>query len=150
MIDEFLLRPGRIFGVTDVDNIQHFVTCLSSDKDKKTGKGQQYIQQHHRDFQPSELDTANNNWQAAFIPMAEYGMQTKVLHNKKEAVFNIPYKQGDLMNIETVHAGGYCDEENEGNLRMQINFSIDSTSAPLPTIIKQEHVIENSCVKDIR
>ena len=136
--------------MTRVDDIQHFVTFLSSQKDKKTGKYQQLVQLYHRDFKRSELDTANNNWYIAFIPMTDSGMQIKILHNEKEALFKIPYKKGALMNVETVHAGGYCNDENEGNLRMQIHFSIDRKTAPLHTIVKQERKIDNSCVNNIR
>ena len=93
MIDEFLPSLGGILGVTDVDNIQHFVTFLSSQKDKKTGKYQQLVQLYHRDFKQSELDTTNNNWYIAFIPMTDSGMQIKILHNEKEALFKIPYKK---------------------------------------------------------
>ena len=93
IIDGFVLRLGGIFGVMHVDNIHHFVTFLSSQKYKKTGKYQQLFQLYHRDFQPSELATANNNWYITFIPMTEYGMQIKELHNKKEALFDIPYKK---------------------------------------------------------
>ena len=82
--------------------------------------------------------------------MTDSGMQTKILHNEKEALLKNPYKKGALMNVETVHAGGYCNDENEGNLRMQIKFSIDRKSAPLPTIIKQERMIDNSCINNIR
>ena len=71
MIDEFLLRLGGIFGVTRVDDIQNFVTFISSQKDKKTGKYQQLVQLYHRDFKQSELDTAHNNWYIAFIPMTD-------------------------------------------------------------------------------
>ena len=81
--------------------------------------------------------------------MTDSGMEIKILHNKNEALPKIPYKKGVLMSVETVHAGGYCNDENGGNLRMQINFSIDRKSALLPTIIKKERMIDNSCVNNI-
>ena len=54
------------------------------------------------------------------------------------------------MNVETVHVGGYCNDENEGNLRMQIRFSADRKTAPLPTIIKQDRLEDNYHENDIR
>ena len=54
------------------------------------------------------------------------------------------------MNVRTVHAGGSCNDENEGNLRMQIHISIDRKYAPLPTTIRQEHMIENSHENDVK
>ena len=57
--------------------MQHFVTFLSSQRDKKTGKYEQKVQMYHRDFQPSELATSNNNWFIAFIPMKNLGCKLK-------------------------------------------------------------------------
>ena len=74
LIDEFLLRLGSHLGVKDVDNIQHFFTFLSSQRDKKSKKFQECIQKYHRDFQPNELATANNKWYIVFIPMKKSGM----------------------------------------------------------------------------
>ena len=150
MIYDFLLRLMKIFGVTCVENIQHFVTFLPSRKDKKKGKYEQKVQMYHRDFKKSELDTANNDWYIAFIPMTESGMQNKIKHNEKATLFKIPYKKGVLMNVETVHAGGYCNDENGGNLRMQINFPIDRETSPLPTFIRQECYDDISHENDIR
>ena len=82
--------------------------------------------------------------------MAESGMQIKIKHNEKETLFKIPYKKGALMNVETVHAYGYCNAENGGNLRMQIHFSIDREKSQLPTIIRQEHYDDISHENNIR
>ena len=134
----------------DVDNIQHFVTFLSSQRDKKSKKFQECIQKYHRDFQPNELATANNQWYIAFIPMKKSGMQIKVQHNEKDTLFNITFTTGVLMNVKTVHAGGYCNDEEEGNLRMQIHISLDRKHAPLPTIILQQHLPGNSHEKEVK
>ena len=150
MIDEFLLWLVKMFRVTCVEDIQHFVTFLSSRKDKKKGKYEQIVQMYHRDFKRIELDTANNDWYIAFIPMTKSGMQIKIKHNGKATLFNIPYNKGALMNVETVHAGGYCNDENGGNLRMQIHFSIDRKKLPLPIIIKKERFEDISHENDIR
>ena len=150
LIDEFLLRVVRHLGVKDVDNIQHFVTFLSSQRDKKSKKFHECLQQYHRDFRPEEIANSQNQWYIAFIPMKEYGMKIKVEHNENHTLYNIPFKTGVLMNVNTVHAGGYCDDEEFGNLRMQIHFSIDRKHAPLPTIIRQEHVVDNSHEEEIK
>ena len=84
MIDEFLLQLGGHLGATDVEKIQHFVTFLSSQREKKKEKYQQSLQLYHRNFQPSELATAKNQLYIVFIPMTKSGMQIKVLHNKND------------------------------------------------------------------
>ena len=54
------------------------------------------------------------------------------------------------MNVEILHTCGYCNDENEGNLRIQIHISIDRKSAPLLTIIRQEHMTDNSHEKTLK
>ena len=46
------------------------------------------------------------------------------------------------MNAKTVHAGGFCNDATEGNLRMQLHISIDCKCSPLPIVIKQERFVD--------
>ena len=46
------------------------------------------------------------------------------------------------MNAKTVHAGGFCNDTMEGNLRMQIHISKDRKVLPLPVNIKQERFVD--------
>ena len=107
-------------------------------------------QKFHRDFQPNELATANSQWYIAFLPMQKSWIEIKVQHNEKDTFFNVPFKTGVLMNVKTVHAGGYCNDKEEGNLRMQIHISLDRKHAPLPTIIVQQHLTENYHEKEFK
>ena len=46
------------------------------------------------------------------------------------------------MNAKTVHAGGFCNDKMEGNLRMQIHISTNRIISPLPVDIKQERFVD--------
>ena len=65
-------------------------------------------------------------------------------------MLNIPFTTCVLMNGKTVHVGGYCNDEEEGNLKMQIHISPDRKHAPLPTIILQQHPTDNSHGKEVK
>ena len=90
------------------------------------------------DFLPTELARGGNDWYIVFIPLTQSGMQLQILHDGVESVYNIPYGKGAIMNAKTVHAGGFCNDATEGNLRMQLHISIDRDHSPLPIDIIQE------------
>ena len=92
MVNEFLIIIVENFGVSNLDNIQHFVTFLSSTKDNSTGKYVQNVQQYHHDFTPKELKMENKKWYIAFIPMQEFGMQLSVEEDNNRTFFKVPYK----------------------------------------------------------
>ena len=141
-IDGFLFRLGCQLDETDLEKLQHYVTFLSSYFNRKTKEYEQRVQQYHRDFSPTELAHAENNWYIVFIPMLQSGMQLQIRHDRVETLYNIPYGKGAIMNAKTVHAGGFCNDPTKGNLRMQIHISKDRKVSPLPVNIIQERFVD--------
>ena len=141
-IDGFLFRLGCQLDETDLEKLQHYVTFLSSYFNRKTKEYEQRVQQYHRDFSPTELAHAENNWYIVFIPMIQSGMQLQIRHDRVETLYNIPYGKGAIMNAKTVHAGGFCNDPTKGNLRMQIHISKDRKVSPLPVNIIQERFVD--------
>ena len=123
-IDGLLSQLGRKLDESDAEKLQHYVTFLSSYLNCKTKRYEQRVQQYHRDLLLTELAHAGNNWYIVFIPMTQSGMQLQIQHDQVEMVYNILYGKGAIMNANTVHAGGFCNDPTEGKLRMQIHISI--------------------------
>ena len=137
-IDGLLSGVGSKLDETDLEKLQHYATFLSSYCDCKSNLHEQRVQRYHRDFLPHELAGAGNNWYIVFIPLTQSGMQLQIRHDGVESIYNIPYGKGAIMNAKTVHAGGFCNDATEGNLRMQLHISIDRDHSPLPIHIIQE------------
>lgn len=137
-IDGLLKCLGCKLDETDLEKLQHYATFLSSYFNRKTKRYEQSVQCYHRDFLPKELACGGNDWYIVFIPLTQSGMQLQIRQGGVESIYNIPYGKGAIMNAKTVHAGGFCNDATEGNLRMQLHISIDRDHSPLPIDIIQE------------
>ena len=61
----------------------------------------------------------------------------------KVVMFEFEYENLYVISADTVHAGGFCTDEHEGNLRLQLHITIDAKNHPLPIEGYQQKVLEN-------
>ena len=130
---------GRAIGNTEnIEMWSHYHTFLVAPKkpySSTTAYNRFYqgeIQSPHKDFRDHDLKGHEGKLFICFIPLTIQGMQLAIYDGKFGTVYQFEYGKLYVIPADTVHAGGFCDDPHEGNLRLQLHITTDFKQHPLP------------------
>ena len=148
-VKEILMCVGRAIGNTEnIEMWSHYHTFLvapkrpsSSTADNRFYQGE--IQSPHKDFRDHDLKGHEGKLFICFIPLTVQGMQLAIYDGKFGKVYQFEYGKLYVIPADTVHAGGFCDDPHEGNLRLQLHITTDFKQHPLPVDGYQQRKLED-------
>ena len=146
-MNDLLFSVDRVIGDKNIEKWAHYHTYLVAKSHPKATEYNKYIQDQiqspHKDFRENDLKGHEGKYYICFIPLTIYGMPLTVYDRKHGQVFEFEYGNLYVISADTVHAGGFCTDEHEGNLRLQLHITIDAKNHPLPIEGYQQKVLEN-------